>query len=409
MTTASQGAAARGHHLRVRGAGKSYGATRALTAVDLDVEPGQFLVLLGPSGSGKSTLIRSLAGVERLDEGQIHLSGQLVSDRHRHLAPERRDLAMVFQDYALWPHLSVAHNVGYALRRRRCTPQVHHERVAAALDRVGLTHLAARYPSELSGGEQQRVALARAVVAEPGLLLFDEPLSNLDADLRERLRVEISTLTRACGATAVYITHDQSEAFALADRIGVLDQGQLVQLATPEQLYRRPVTPFVARFTGAAGELPGHSLPGGDPDLIRVQVGATQLHARPIGQVRPGTTVTVLVRPAATTISDPPTDRTGAPSDEAGTVVGTVADVAYRGRGYDHVVVCPEGTLSAVHSQLPHARGERVHVRLDPDGCLAYNTASSTVRDSPNLTAVSIEVVGRQPQLAASAPSRRNL
>ena len=408
MTTTDQGAAARGHHLRVRGAGKSYGATRALSAVDFDVEPGQFLVLLGPSGSGKSTLIRSLAGVERLDEGQIHLSGQLVSDRRRHLAPERRDLAMVFQDYALWPHLSVAHNVGYALRRRRCAPQVHQQRVAAALDRVGLSHLAGRYPSELSGGEQQRVALARAVVAEPGLLLFDEPLSNLDADLRERLRVEISTLTRACGATAVYITHDQSEAFALADRIGVLDQGRLVQLATPEQLYRRPVTPFVARFTGAAGELPGHSLPGGDRDLIRVQVGGTELHARPIGQVRPGTTVTVLVRPAATAISDPPADRTGAPS-EAGTVVGTVADVAYRGRGYDHVVVCPEGTLSAVHSQLPHARGERVHVRLDPDGCLAYNTASSTVGDSPNLTAVSINAVGLAPQLAASAPSRRNL
>lgn len=409
MTTTDQGAAARGHHLRVRGAGKSYGATRALTAVDLDVEPGQFLVLLGPSGSGKSTLIRSLAGVERLDEGQIHLSGQLVSDRHRHLAPERRDLAMVFQDYALWPHLSVAHNVGYALRRRRCAPQVHQQRVAAALDRVGLTHLAARYPSELSGGEQQRVALARAVVAEPGLLLFDEPLSNLDADLRERLRVEISTLTRACGATAVYITHDQSEAFALADRIGVLDQGQLVQLATPEQLYRRPATPFVARFTGAAGELPGHSLPGGDPERIQVQVGATQLHARPIGQVRPGTTVTVLVRPAATTISDPPIDRTGAFAGEAGCVVGTVADVAYRGRGYDHVVVCPEGTLSAVHSQLPHARGERVHVRLDPDGCLAYDTGRSAAGDTADVTAVRLTAAGLTPQLAASAPSRRNL
>jgi len=409
MTITDQGAAARGHHLQVRGAGKSYGATRALSAVDFDVEPGQFLVLLGPSGSGKSTLIRSLAGVERLDEGQIHLSGQLVSDRRRHLAPERRDLAMVFQDYALWPHLSVALNVGYALRRRRCAPQVHQQRVAAALDRVGLTHLAGRYPSELSGGEQQRVALARAVVAEPGLLLFDEPLSNLDADLRERLRVEISTLTRACGATAVYITHDQSEAFALADRIGVLDQRQLVQLATPEQLYRRPVTPFVARFTGAAGELPGHSLPGGDRDLIRVQVGATQLHARPIGQVHPGTTVTVLVRPAATTISDPPADRTGAPSDEAGTVVGTVADVAYRGRGYDHVVVCPEGILSAVHSQLPHARGEPVRVRLDPDGCLAYDTGRSAVGDTADVTAVRITVAGLTPQLAASAPSRRNL
>ncbi len=161
----------------------------------------------------------------------------------RHLAPERRNLAMVFQDYALWPHLTVLGNVGYALRRRRLAGATSRTRVEAALERVGLGRHAARYPHELSGGEQQRVALARAVVAEPQLLLFDEPLSNLDADLRERLRVEIATLTRESGATAIYITHDQAEAFALADTSACLTTASLLQLARPEEVYRRPAKP----------------------------------------------------------------------------------------------------------------------------------------------------------------------
>jgi len=410
MSAKNQPTLTRGHHVSVRGATKRYGAAHALSAVDFEVEPGQFLVLLGPSGSGKSTLVRSLAGVERLDGGQIHFSGQLVSDGHRHLPPERRDLAMVFQDYALWPHLSVTDNVGYALRRRRLTPPEHRARVAATLERVGLTRHAGRYPSELSGGEQQRVALARAVVAEPGLLLFDEPLSNLDADLRERLRVEISTLTRGCGATAIYITHDQSEAFALADQIGILDHGGLVQLASPEDIYRRPATPFVARFTGAAGELPGRTLNGGSADRIGVQIGPAQMFARPIGAQPPGATVTVLVRPAATSIS------TGQPREPSrrgpgggGVLTGVVADVAYRGRGYDHVIVCPEGTLSAVHCTRAHPRGEQVEVELDPEGCLAYATDPGTERDSPNLTAVTMRTPAALPQLAGPAPSRRTL
>ncbi|HET9691280.1 MAG TPA: ABC transporter ATP-binding protein, partial [Acidimicrobiales bacterium] len=195
-----------GHHIAVRGVDKRYGTHPALSGVDLEVAPGCFVVLLGPSGSGKSTLARCLAGVERVDGGTIHLGGTLVADGRHHLPPDRRNLAMVFQDYALWPHLPVAGNVGYALRRRKLPAAAVDRRVAEALGRVGLAALGARYPHELSGGEQQRVALARALVGRPGLLIFDEPLSNLDADLRERLRVEIATLTRDSGATAVYIT-----------------------------------------------------------------------------------------------------------------------------------------------------------------------------------------------------------
>lgn len=398
--------AVRGHHLSVRGATKNYGATRALSGVDFDVEPGEFLVLLGPSGSGKSTLIRSLAGVERLDAGELRLSGQLVSDGRRHLPPERRNLAMVFQDYALWPHLSVADNVGYALRRRKLSDAEHRSRVAATLERVGLHRHAAKYPSELSGGEQQRVALARAVVAEPGLLLFDEPLSNLDADLRERLRVEISTLTRACGATAVYITHDQAEAFALADRIGVLDRGQLVQLGRPEEIYRRPATPFVARFTGAAGELPGHTGRGSTPQTALVHVDSATVMARTVGVLNPGAPVTVLVRPSATSITAGDDVYRSAGTGEPGVLTGVVADAAYRGRGYDHVVVCASGTLTAVHSATAHPRGAPVQVRLDPDGCLAYTRDSGVDGDVPSLTAVTISLP--DVVLAGSAPSRRN-
>jgi len=235
-----------GHRVTFTGAGKRYGAVRALAGVDLEVEAGRFLVLLGPSGSGKTTLVRALAGIERLDEGEIRVGTRLVSGPRKHVPPEQRDLAMVFQDYALWPHLTARGNVEYALRRRKLAADQARARSLEALERVGLSGLAERYPHELSGGQQQRVALARAIVAKPGLLLFDEPLSNLDTDLRERLRVEIATLTRQCGATAVYITHDQAEAFALADVIGVLDQGRLVQLADPETLYHKPATPFVA-------------------------------------------------------------------------------------------------------------------------------------------------------------------
>ncbi len=199
------------------------GGNEALRDVSLSVEAGTFLVLLGPSGSGKTTLLRSVAGIERITSGRILLGDTAVADGRAHVPPDRRDLSMVFQDYALWPHLTVRDNVAFALRRRKLSRSECRERAIAMLDRVGLGPLAARYPNELSGGEQQRVALARALVADTGLILCDEPLSNLDADLRERMRVEISSLVREAGATTMYITHDQAEAFALADRVGVLN------------------------------------------------------------------------------------------------------------------------------------------------------------------------------------------
>ncbi len=363
------GDAATGHHLLVRDARKNYGPVAALAGVHFEAQPGEFLVLLGPSGSGKSTLIRSLAGVETLDSGQIALSGRTVSDGRRQVASEHRDLAMVFQDYALWPHLNVAGNVGYALRRRRHSAAERHRRIGEALERVGLANHLHRYPHQLSGGEQQRVGLARAIVAEPRLLLFDEPLSNLDADLRERLRVEIATLTRESGATAVYITHDQGEAFALADKIGVLQNGQLLQLATPEQLYQQPATPAIARFTGIAGECTATAT-SLTSDRVRVRIGHHSIDARAIGSLGENRGVRLLIRPAATSLT--PAVIAGQDMSTAGALPATVTDVAYRGRGYDHVVHCAAGFVSAVHSPTAYPRGGQVQLRLDPNHCLAY-------------------------------------
>ncbi|MHB8504875.1 MAG: ABC transporter ATP-binding protein, partial [Acidimicrobiales bacterium] len=240
-----------GIEVDLQGARKRYGAKVALDGVDLNVPPGTLCVLLGPSGSGKTTLLRCLAGIERLTEGRLRLGSQLVADGPGHEPPERRNLAMVFQDYALWPHLTAIRNVAFALGRRRLGRAETLTRAQEMLDRVGLGHLADRYPNELSGGEQQRVALARALVAETDLLLFDEPLSNLDAALRAEVRVEIRRLHDRLGATTLYVTHDQVEAMTLADTLWVMNGGVVEQKGAPLEVYERPRSKFVATFLGS--------------------------------------------------------------------------------------------------------------------------------------------------------------
>jgi iron(III) transport system ATP-binding protein len=373
-------------HLRVENLAKSYGPARVLDELCFTVQRGRFLVLLGPSGSGKTTLLRCLAGIERADAGSIHLGDQPLAQGRTHLPPDRRDLAMVFQDYALWPHMSGAGNVAYALRRRRLDRAEAGRRVASVLQRVGLEAHADQYPHQLSGGQQQRVALARALVAEPSLLLFDEPLSNLDADLRERLRVEISTLCREAGATVVYITHDQAEAFALADEVGVLEGGRLVQHGAPEDIYHRPASPFVARFTGLAGELTGTADEAAGHGTARVRTAAGTVQATAGGTLGAGTGVRVLVRPAAVSLV------TGDHQD--GELAGTVVDTAYRGRGYDHVVELLGGTrLAAVFDRRPQPRGSQVRLALDPEGCFAFpDTTAPSPAPAPALIPTPSEV-----------------
>ena len=232
--------------LSLQSISKRYGQTNAVAGVSLSVERGEFFGLLGASGCGKTTTLRMIAGLEAPDEGRIEFDGRDITG----LAPERRGFGMVFQNYALFPHLNVAENVAFGLRARRRPKAEVAERVSAALSLVQLPGYERRRVDELSGGQQQRVAIARAIAIEPALLLFDEPLSNLDVALSEETRGELRELVGRLGLTAVYVTHDQEEAFALCDRIGVMDAGRLVQTGTPREIYERPSELRVARFLG---------------------------------------------------------------------------------------------------------------------------------------------------------------
>ncbi len=232
--------------------GKRYGEVWAVREVSLTILPGEFFTLLGPSGCGKTTLLRMIAGFALPDAGRILLDGEPID----HVPPWKRDVGLVFQHYALWPHLSVYENVAFGLRERRLPRAQIAEKVAAALSQVGLEGFDARRPSQLSGGQQQRVALARTLAVQPRLLLLDEPLSNLDAQLRSQMRLELARLQRDLAITTIYVTHDQAEALALSNRVAVLQGGSVVQEGMPEEIYRRPRSRFVAEFVGAANLLP---------------------------------------------------------------------------------------------------------------------------------------------------------
>jgi iron(III) transport system ATP-binding protein len=264
--------------LIIQGLVKSFGIVKAIDNLSLTVQEGQLATLLGPSGCGKTTTLNCIAGLENPDEGLICVGDFALTDtkRGRILPPERRQLGMVFQSYALWPHMKVADNVAFSLKLQRARRNEIKKRVYEALDLVGLADMGERYPFQLSGGQQQRVALARAVVTHPHLLLLDEPLSNLDAQIRENSRVWLRELQRRLGITTVYVTHDQSEAFAMSDMIAVMDQGNLLQFAPPEELYANPVTQFVAEFIGATSFIKGVISSVDDGTLVvRVASGST--------------------------------------------------------------------------------------------------------------------------------------
>lgn len=276
---ATQGGAG-GYAVTLGGICKQFGSSVAVDNLDLDVHPGEFLTLLGPSGCGKTTTLNMIAGFLTPDSGQIMLDGQ---DVHQ-LSPDRRDTAMVFQQYALFPHLTVGRNVGYGLQMRKCPKAEIRKRVAEALERVGLAGHEDRLPSQLSGGQQQRVALARAIVVQPKVLLFDEPLSNLDLKLREQLRLEIKHLQRELGTTSIFVTHDQTEALVMSDRIAVMRAYRIDQLDTPETIYREPANAFVAGFVGQSNLIPGVCTEAG-ADRCDVQLPASGIvHARHPGQ-----------------------------------------------------------------------------------------------------------------------------
>ena len=255
------------HAVIIKNAVKKYGDFTAVNGISLNIEQGEFVTLLGPSGCGKTTLLRMIAGFNTVDGGEICFDEQVINNLPAH----KRDIGMVFQNYAIFPHLNVADNVAYGLKARKVPKEQITPRVDEALRMVQIDQLKARQPNELSGGQQQRVALARAFVIEPGVLLMDEPLSNLDAKLRVQMRTTIKKLQRRLGITTIYVTHDQEEALAISDRIAVMKEGNIMQIGRPEEIYRKPANPFVANFIGVSNFI-DCSLDGQDPKAAVVKL-----------------------------------------------------------------------------------------------------------------------------------------
>ena len=255
------------HAVIIKNAVKKYGDFTAVNGISLNIEQGEFFTLLGPSGCGKTTLLRMIAGFNTVDGGEICFDEQVINTLPAH----KRDIGMVFQNYAIFPHLNVADNVAYGLKARKVPKEQITPRVDEALRMVQIDQLKARQPNELSGGQQQRVALARAFVIEPGVLLMDEPLSNLDAKLRVQMRTTIKKLQRRLGITTIYVTHDQEEALAISDRIAVMKEGNIMQIGRPEEIYRKPANPFVANFIGVSNFV-DCTVDGQDPKAASVKL-----------------------------------------------------------------------------------------------------------------------------------------
>ena len=317
---------------------KRFGAHHAADGISLDVESGECLVLLGPSGCGKTTLLRMLAGLETLDSGEIWIGDRRVDQ----LEPAQRDVAMVFQNYALYPHLSVFDNIAFPLRARRVDASEIGRRVREAAARVGLSDLLERRPAQLSGGQQQRVALARAIVRNPTVYLMDEPLSNLDAQLRLQTRTELKRLHRELGTTMIYVTHDQSEAMTLGGRIAIMQRGSIVQIGAPLDLYRQPVNTFVGTFLGS----PPMNL---------------------IAETRNGTTVSIGVRAEDIVISATAADRSGQGRVLVVEPMGseTLVTLDYRG----------QRLVARVNGDSSFEPGQSVGVHLPPERVLTFNAS----------------------------------
>jgi iron(III) transport system ATP-binding protein len=318
--------------IEIAGIDKRFGRFRALIGVDLTIQEREFITLVGPSGCGKTTMLRTLAGFLTPDRGSIRVAGRVLSSPQGVMPPEQRRMGMVFQNYAVWPHMSVFENVAFGLRIAKVGRDRIPERVTRMLAAVGLEGLERRHPAQLSGGQQQRVALARSLVVEPAILLLDEPLSNLDAKLRERMRTELKMLQRRMGITFIYVTHDQAEAMALSDRIVVFNKGAVQQMGTPREVYGRPANLFVADFMGLVNKLSG-TLIGRSDGRGRVQIGAQTIDVQlSEGINSTAGAVTVAIRPEAI--------RLGAsePADGCNVLRGRIVESSFLGNIVDHQI-----------------------------------------------------------------------
>jgi iron(III) transport system ATP-binding protein len=350
---------------------KRYGSVVAVRELSLEVRDREFVTLLGPSGCGKTTLLRLIAGFFGPDEGVIRVDGIPLSSPDAVVPPEQRGMGMVFQNYAIWPHKSVYANVAFGLTIRRVPRAEARERVARVLELVNLAGLESRFPSELSGGQQQRVALARSLVVEPKILLLDEPLSNLDAKLRERMRWELKDLQRRTGITFVYVTHDQAEAMALSDRIAVLHGGALLQDGPPREVYARPASRVVADFMGLVNLLPGRVVRAGSGESRVSVAGGEPLRIGLVGGMTDGAEVQVAIRPESLRLADEGADGSEA---TAGAVRGKVTDCTFLGNLIDCQVVLDDGTRVRVQAD-PSASlqvGQPVRLAFDAQACTVF-------------------------------------
>lgn len=337
--------------VRIEHVFKRFGDVTAVSDFDLTVKDGEFVSLLGPSGCGKTTSLRMIAGFERATEGEIYIGDHCVSShiKNTFVPPEKRDIGMVFQSYAVWPHMTVTENVAYPLKIQKVPKEERAARVAEMLKLVHLDEYGSRYPHQLSGGQQQRVALARALVMRPGLLLLDEPLSNLDAKLRESMRFEISSIKKELGITVIYVTHDQSEAMTMSDRVVVMSRGVIQQIGTPYEIYRNPANKMVADFIGLV-------------NFVEGEVQGDRVYISGTGVSFPNTSgitgsATIAVRPENITMS-----RT------SGTIEGTLVHRFYLGDAVDYRVQCKHHVIRVIvkGAELKEfTDGEKVYLDFD--------------------------------------------
>ena len=340
----------------------------AINRIQLEVYQGEMLTLLGPSGCGKTTTLRCIAGLETPEEGDIVIDGQPMLSKG-FVQPSKRGIGMVFQNYAVWPHMKVFNNIVYGLKLQKVSRQSIQEKAQKVLELVGLEGLEDRYPSQLSGGQQQRVALARALVTNPKVLLLDEPLSNLDAKLREELRFEIKSLVRRMGITSVYVTHDQAEAMVISDRIAVMHSGNVVQIGTPNEIYEKPASKFVADFIGTMNFISGEIVQAAqetDTIYVRTEISEKML-CKMSGkkEISTGEKVYASIRPEDVEVFTEP------PQAGENLFRGTIAHKAYLGN-FLYFFITVNGTMIRVQvaHHMPQEEGEELYLFLNPEKCI---------------------------------------
>jgi len=347
---------------------KRFKGVVAINRIQLEVNQGEMLTLLGPSGCGKTTTLRCIAGLEKPEEGDIVIAGKPMISKG-FVEPSKRGIGMVFQNYAVWPHMKVFNNIVYGLKLKKEPRKSMQEKAEKVLELVGLVGLEDRYPYQLSGGQQQRVALARALVTNPKVLLLDEPLSNLDAKLREELRFEIKSLVRRMGITSVYVTHDQAEAMVISDRIAVMDSGNVVQIGTAQEIYENPKNKFVADFIGTMNFIPGRVVQvhqDKDAVYVRTAFSENMVCKSPDRQV-----VTLEKEVHASIRPEDVEVFTDLPKDKENVFKGTIVHKAYLGN-FLFFFVNVDGTMIRVQvsHHLPQEEGQKLYLFLNPEKCM---------------------------------------